>query len=220
MITDSLLTCLTGSMRRSHEKYIEQKMSNLYKIILYDDGESLKIAKLIEKATAEAHSAIDREEREKREQATMLIASQSLDSTDLKMIQAQEEEAYRKLGKKKSKATPGKQQSQNYKTALTTALLAGTANVEVAREGLKEFASVDENDGLPSASDGFVTVQSATPAKERKEKKEEPKKSPGDLLKANAEKGKADAGKGKDAEEDVDMSKFTVTKVAKDSTNK
>lgn len=75
MITDSLMTCLTGSMRRSHEKYIEQKMSNLYKIILYDDGESLKIAKLIEKATAEAQNAIDREEREKREQATMLIAS-------------------------------------------------------------------------------------------------------------------------------------------------
>ena len=74
-ITDSLMTCLTGSMRRSHEKYIEQKMSNLYKIILYDDGESLKIAKLIEKATAEAQNAIDREEREKREQATMLIAS-------------------------------------------------------------------------------------------------------------------------------------------------
>lgn len=101
-------------------------------------------------------------------------------------------------------------------------MLAGTANVEVAREGLKEFASVDENDGLPSASDGFVTVQSATPAKNRKEEKKELKKSPSDLLKVNAEKGKADAGKGrgKDTEEDIDMSKFTVTKVAKDSTNK
>ena len=106
MITDSLLTCLTGSMRRSHEKYIEQKMSNLYKIILFDDGESLKIAKLIEKATVEAQSAIDKAEREKREQATVLIASQSLDSTDMKRLKVQEEEANKRLGKTKPKASP------------------------------------------------------------------------------------------------------------------
>ena len=41
-------------MRRNHEIYVESKMSNLYKIILRDDGESLKIQKLIEKSTLEA----------------------------------------------------------------------------------------------------------------------------------------------------------------------
>ena len=50
-------------------------MSHLYKIILYDDGETLKIQELIEKATKEARETIDREERTKREMATLVQAS-------------------------------------------------------------------------------------------------------------------------------------------------
>ena len=72
MITDSLLSCLEGNPRRAHERYVEAKMSHLYKIILYDDGETLKIQELIEKATKEAREAIDREERTKREMATLV----------------------------------------------------------------------------------------------------------------------------------------------------
>jgi len=96
-------------------------------------------------------------------------------------------------------------------------LLAGTANVEVAREGLKEFASVGENDGLPSASDvgendGVVTMHSATPARK------ELKKSPSDLLKMNEDK--ASTAKRRGPQEEEDLSKYTVTKIAKNSTNK
>jgi len=75
MITDSLLSCLEGNPRRAHERYMEAKMSHLYKIILYDDGETLKIQELIEKATKEARETIDREERTKREMATLVQAS-------------------------------------------------------------------------------------------------------------------------------------------------
>lgn len=75
MITDSLLSCLEGAPRRAHERYVESKMSHLYKIILYDDGETLKIQELIEKATKEARETIDREERTKREMATLVQAS-------------------------------------------------------------------------------------------------------------------------------------------------
>lgn len=93
MISDSLLSCLEGNPRKLHEQYLESKMNNLYKVILHDDGESLKILQLIEKSTNEAKVAIDKEERRKREIATVVQASMSLDSDGLR--QAKEAEAAR-----------------------------------------------------------------------------------------------------------------------------
>ena len=70
MINDHLSACLHSETRRKHKIYEDKKTSLLMKLVLEDDGSSMRIQELIQEVTKYARIAVEAQEREKRRQAT------------------------------------------------------------------------------------------------------------------------------------------------------
>jgi len=82
MIDETLLACLTGEERRSHELYAQDKISLLYRIVLEDTGAGLDIQKLIISLNEAAKYAIEDEERRKRRNAPPVDEANAMGSSD------------------------------------------------------------------------------------------------------------------------------------------